>query len=58
MIYLEIFIQIEQSQKVDEFVDSGGWGSSAGECGGKPDQIITWGGPIATFRWGNAKPNA
>src|SRR6266487_4792876 len=41
-------------QKVDEFVDSGGWGSSAGECGGKPDQIITWGGPIATFRWDNA----
>ena len=41
-------------QKVDEFVDSGGWGSSAGECGGKPDQIITWGGPTATFRWDNA----
>ena len=41
-------------QKVDEFVDSGGFGSSAGECGGKPDQIITWGGPTATFRWDNA----
>jgi hypothetical protein len=41
-------------QKVDEFIDSGGWGSSAGECGGNPDQIITWGGPIATFRWDNA----
>jgi hypothetical protein len=43
-----------QWQKVNEFVDSGGWGSSAGECGGKPDQIITWGGPTATFRWDNA----
>ena len=21
----------------------------------KRDQIITWGGPIATFRWDNAK---
>ena len=24
------------------------------ECGGEPDQIITWGGPIATFRWDGA----
>jgi hypothetical protein len=23
-------------------------------CGGEPDQLITWGGPIATFRWDNA----
>src|SRR5215204_727083 len=40
--------------KVDENIDSGGWGSSGRECGGEPDQIITWGGPIATFRWDGA----
>jgi hypothetical protein len=40
--------------KVDENIDSGGWGDSDGECGGEPDQIITWGGPIATFRWDGA----
>jgi hypothetical protein len=40
--------------KVDENVDSGGWGISGVECGGSPDQIITWGGPMATFRWDGA----
>jgi len=40
--------------KVDENIDSGGWGSSGRECGGEPDQIITWGGAIATFRWDGA----
>ena len=37
--------------KINDFVDSGGWGNQGGYCGGAPDQIITWGGPIATFRW-------
>ena len=41
-------------EKVDERIDSGGWGDEDGECGGEPDQIITWGGPIATFRWDGA----
>jgi hypothetical protein len=40
--------------KVDERIDSGGWGNEGGECGGAPDQRITWGGPIATFRWDGA----
>ena len=40
--------------KVDERTDSGGWGTQGGECGGQPDQIMTWGGPIATFRWDGA----
>ena len=40
-------------KKVDEFTDSGGFGDAGSECGGKKDQIITWGGPIATFRWDN-----
>jgi hypothetical protein len=40
--------------KVDENIDSGGWGSEGEECGGASDQIITWGGPVATFRWDGA----
>ncbi len=40
--------------KVDENVDKGGWGNTGRECNGAPDQIITWGGPIATFRWDTA----
>jgi len=40
--------------KVDENVDRGGWGTQGTECGGAPDQIISWGGPITTFRWDTA----
>ena len=40
--------------KATEKTDKGGWGSTGSECGGKPDQIITWGGPIAAFRWDGA----
>jgi hypothetical protein len=40
--------------KIFEKVDSGGWGSEGDYCGGNPDQIITWGGPIVTFRWDSA----
>jgi F5/8 type C domain len=40
--------------KVDENVDRGGWGTEGGFCNGAPDQIITWGGPITTFRWDTA----
>jgi F5/8 type C domain len=40
--------------KVDQNVDRGGWGTEGTECGGAPDQIITWGGPITTFRWDTA----
>ena len=40
--------------KVDENVDRGGWGTEGAECGGAPDQIISWGGPITTFRWDTA----
>jgi hypothetical protein len=41
--------------KVDEYLDDGEWGDNGEECGGAPDQIITWGGPVATFRWDNAR---
>jgi hypothetical protein len=40
--------------KVDENVDRGGWGTEGTQCGGAPDQIISWGGPITTFRWDTA----
>jgi hypothetical protein len=40
--------------KATEKTDKGGWGNTGSECGGKPDQIITWGGPIAAFRWDGA----
>ena len=41
--------------RVDEYLDAGGWGNGDEVCGGKPDQIISWGGPVATFRWDNAE---
>ena len=40
--------------KAAEKIDKGGWGNTGGECGDKADQIITWGGPIASFRWDGA----
>ena len=38
-----------------EIRDMGGWGEDGGECGGRRDQIITWGGPLVGFRfeWGS-----
>jgi hypothetical protein len=40
-------------KKVHEYVDRGRWGSTMNRCGGEPDQLITWGSPVATFRWDN-----
>ncbi len=57
-VKLEIWLDLNLNnswQKVYSFIDSGGFGSSGKKCGISPDQIITWGGPIATFRWDNAK---
>jgi hypothetical protein len=41
-------------EKVYDYIDDGGWGNDGQECGGRPDQIISWGGPLAVFRWDNA----
>src|SRR5262245_33461906 len=41
-------------QKIYEYTDTGGWGREGAECGGRPDQVISWGGPIATYRWDSA----
>jgi hypothetical protein len=38
-------------KKVYEYTDRGSWGSTMNRCGGAPDQPITWGSPVATFRW-------
>jgi hypothetical protein len=40
--------------KIDEYLDIGGWGAEGDMCEGEPDQLITCGGPVATFRWDNA----
>ena len=56
-VKMEIWVDAKNNGnwvKVNEFVDSGGWGNAGGECGGAPDQIITWGGPIVTYRWDNS----
>jgi hypothetical protein len=37
--------------KIYGYTDSGGLGEDGEECGGTPDQLISWGGPISTFRW-------
>jgi hypothetical protein len=39
--------------KVMEFIDDGHWGGGHPNCGGTDHTIITWGGPIAIFRWDN-----
>ena len=38
-------------RKIYGYLDSGGFGDEGDRCGGDPDQIMTWGGPIVTFRW-------
>ncbi|WXH33299.1 hypothetical protein WA016_07301 [Myxococcus stipitatus] len=43
-------------KKVHDMVDAGDWGGDAQHCGGATGPMpITWGGPIATFRWDNAE---
>jgi hypothetical protein len=56
-VKLEIWLDKNNNgnwEKVYDYIDEGGWGNDGGECGGRPDQIISWGGPLATFRWDNA----
>jgi len=38
-------------KKVHEYTDRGAWGFAMDRCGGAPDQLITWGSPVATFKW-------
>lgn len=42
-------------RKIYDMTDSGSWGGDASHCGGSSDPMpISWGGPIAVFRWDNA----
>jgi hypothetical protein len=57
MVKLELWVDKNNNNdwtKAAEKIDKGGWGNAGGECGGEADQIITWGGPIASFRWDGA----
>jgi hypothetical protein len=57
MVKLELWVDKNNDNdwtKAAEKIDKGGWGNTGGECGGETDQIITWGGPIASFRWDGA----
>ena len=40
-------------ERVYTFTDSGqsSFGGDGGRCGGKKNQVLTWSGPFATFRW-------
>jgi hypothetical protein len=42
-----------QWHKVLEFIDNAHWGGGHPNCGGTDQTIISWGGPIAIFRWDN-----
>ena len=39
--------------KVLSYTDDGHWSGGHPNCGGSNNQVITWGGPIAIFRWDN-----
>ena len=57
VVKLELWVDKNNNNnwiKANEKTDKGGWGNAGVECGGKADQIITWGGPIAAFRWDGA----
>ena len=57
VVKLETWIDPDNDKdfvKVYEKIDSGGWGNDGAGCGGSSDQIISWGGPIVTFRWDGA----
>ena len=53
-VKLENWVDINANDvwtKIYGYTDSGGLGEDGEECGGTPDQLISWGGPISTFRW-------
>ena len=57
VVKLEIWVDPNSDNrwmKAYQLIDSGGWGDGGEVCGGNPDQIITWGGPLAIFRWDEA----
>ncbi|HZH13658.1 MAG TPA: carbohydrate-binding protein [Archangium sp.] len=58
-VHLELWLDTKADGvswvKVYDMVDDGRWGGAASYCGGAVDAMpITWGGPIAVFRWDGA----
>jgi hypothetical protein len=58
-VRLELWLDEDANPKtwrrVYAMTDKGRWGGTASHCEGAPDAMpITWGGPIATFRWDGA----
>jgi hypothetical protein len=58
-VKLEVWVDINannQWKKVGEYIDRGDWGEDGKVCDptGTDGQIISWGGPLATFRWDGA----
>ncbi|WP_233583314.1 carbohydrate-binding protein, partial [Corallococcus sp. CA053C] len=59
-VKLELFVNDNADKvtwkKVYELTDAGDLGGDSEHCGGSVSAMpITWGGPIATFRWDNAQ---
>ena len=55
-VRLEQWIDADSSNnwhRVLRYTDDGNWGGGYPNCGGPDTQVITWGGPIAIFRWDN-----
>ena len=55
-VRLEQWVDADSSNnwhRVLRYTDDGNWGGGYPNCGGSDTQVITWGGPIALFRWDN-----
>ncbi|WP_411753289.1 hypothetical protein [Serratia sp. (in: enterobacteria)] len=55
-VKIELWLNVNNDgitfKKVNETVDSGGWGDDATRCGAdRDDEIMTWRAPNLTFRW-------
>jgi hypothetical protein len=55
-VYIECWVDKNADnnwERVYTFTDSGQseFGGDGGKCGGKKNQVLTWSGPFATFRW-------
>jgi len=58
-VRLELFLNDNADKvtwrKIYDMVDAGGWGGDASHCGAASNAMpISWGGPIAVFRWDSA----
>jgi hypothetical protein len=59
VVHLELWLDTKADgvswARVYEMTDAGDWGGDASSCGGSVDAMpLTWGGPIAIFRWDGA----